>query len=61
MSWHSDGDDDVDNDSVGWFNARDYDEPQAPAGYPAGTPEKEDRDDPFAWMRSNDYQRRTPQ
>lgn len=25
MSWHSGkDDDDVDNDSVGWFNARDY-------------------------------------
>lgn len=60
MSWHSDRDDDVDNDSVGWFNARDYDAPQEPAGDPAGTRGKDDRNDPFAWMRSNDYQGRTP-
>lgn len=53
MSWHSDKDDEVENDSVGWFNARDYEEPSQPAGYPKAEPERarDDRSDPFAWMR----------
>lgn len=60
MSWHSDKDDDVDNDSVGWFNARDYEEPAQPANYPARESKKsqDDRSDPFVWMRQPGYQRR---
>jgi hypothetical protein len=52
MSWHND-DDEVENDSVGWFNARDYEQPAQPAGYPEAKPEqaRADRNDPFAWMR----------
>lgn len=53
MSWHND-DDEVENDSVGWFNARDYEEPAQPAGYPEAQPLRawDDRIDPFAWMRN---------
>lgn len=52
MGWHND-DDEVENDSVGWFNARDYQEPAQPAGYPERESKKarDDRNDPFAWMR----------
>ena len=52
MSWHND-DDEVENDSVGWFNARDYEQPTQPAGYHEAKSERarDDRNDPFAWMR----------
>lgn len=53
MSWHSDKDDEVENDSVGWFNGRDYEEPAQPTGCPETEPERamDNRKDPFAWMR----------
>lgn len=53
MSWHSDKDDEVENDSVGWFNARDYQESAQPTGFHGEQPRNasEDRNDPFAWMR----------
>jgi hypothetical protein len=58
MSWHND-DDDVDNDSVGWFDPRDYQEPAQPASYPGRESKKarHDRNDPFAYMRRSGYQR----
>jgi hypothetical protein len=52
MSWHGDKDDEVENDSVGWFNARDYQESAQPAARPSSTERaRDDRNDPFAWMR----------
>jgi hypothetical protein len=52
MSWHND-DDEVENDSVGWFNARDYEQAEQPTGFYGNEPKKaqDDRNDPFAWMR----------
>lgn len=53
MSWHSDKDDEVENDSVGWFNARDYEEAQQPTGFhgEGSAKARDDKNDPFAWMR----------
>lgn len=52
MGWHND-DDEVENDSVGWFNARDYEQPAGSSSYPEQEAQRprEDRNDPFAWMR----------
>lgn len=51
MSWHGD-DDEVDNDSVGWFNARDYAEtPQAESA-----PNDDNvQNDSFGWFNARDY------
>lgn len=52
MSWHND-DDEVENDSVGWFNARDYEAPAGSFSYPEQEAQRarDNRNDPFAWMR----------
>lgn len=57
MSWHND-DDDVENDSVGWFNARDYEEPAQPSGYPETPKSAVNPNDPFARMERPRYRRR---
>jgi hypothetical protein len=53
MGWHGDDDDEVDNDSVGWFNARDYESSPQTESF---TDDDNVHNDSFGWFNSRDYQ-----
>lgn len=56
MSWHGGDDDEVDNDSVGWFNARDYAGETQQEGMHSGLLGDDSVDnDSVGWFSPRDY------
>ena len=51
ISWHGD-DDEVDKDSVGWFNARDYESSSASDSF---VDDDHVSNDSYGWFNSRDY------